>query len=171
LAGKTTKDQRKAAYFIIGNIGKNKTNSDCAEILIRIIRSERDKYALSTLLDLLAEIPIGNEVDLSPIFELLTDDRWLVRYSAISALKNTSSQQAEEKLLELLQRTEDAHDMVYCHSTLNRIGSARAIPAIERGLKSRKRDVKLSAEQAIASITQRVAAQPIIQPGLATPAG
>ncbi len=57
LNGGTTKKQRAAIYFIIGKIGKNAANSECAAVLIGYIRAERDKYALAALLSVLADIP------------------------------------------------------------------------------------------------------------------
>lgn len=49
----------------------------------------------------------------------------------------------------------DAYDITYANAALNRIGTARAIPAIEKHLKSRKRDVKMSAKLAIEEISKR----------------
>jgi HEAT repeat protein len=155
LSGEVPKEQRKAAYFILGNVGKNIQNHECVNVLISLINKEKDKYALATLLDVLADIRIPKETDLSPAYQLLGDNRWLVRHSAIGALRNTESPEAEAHVLAHLEVAEDPHDIVYCHATLNRIGTNQAIPFLERGLKSRKRDVKVSAEQAILAIQQR----------------
>lgn len=161
LAEKITKEQRRAAYFIIGKIGRNTPAAKFANVLIGYIVKEGDKYALAALLDVLADMPMEKEADLSPIFRLLADSRWLVRHAAIRALKNASSPQTESEILGLLQRTDDAHDLVYGHSTLGRIGTGLAIPLLERGLRSRKPDVKSSAAEAIAAIRQRATAQPV----------
>jgi hypothetical protein len=45
--------------------------------------------------------------------------------------------------------------MSNCHATLNEIGSAKAIPLLEKNLKSRKVDVKMSAKFAIEAIKAR----------------
>lgn len=155
LTGKTTKEQRKAAYFILGKLGKNTQSHECADALIGFINKEKDKYVLSTMLDVLADIrkPIG--IDLSPVYQLLGDSRWLVRHSAIKSLKNSESSGAEAHVLAHLEVTEDPYDIVYCHATLNCIGTELAIPLLQRGLKSRKRDVKSSADQAILAIQHR----------------
>lgn len=155
LAQKPTKEQRAAAYFIIGKIGKNCQSHECAARLITYAASERDKYALASLLDRIAEIPKPESVDIWPLFSYLKDKRWLVRHSAIGSLQGCKSSEAEDKLLEVLAITSDPNDIVYCHSTLNRIGTHRALPALEQGLKSRKRDVKDSAQAAIAAIESR----------------
>jgi hypothetical protein len=45
--------------------------------------------------------------------------------------------------------------MTYCHARLNAIGSSKAIPQLEKNLKSRKADVKMSARFAIEAIKAR----------------
>jgi HEAT repeat protein len=154
-----TKAERAAAYFIIGKIGKNLRSVECASVLIAHIAPETDKYALAGLLDRLADIPKPANVDVAPVYRLLRDKRWLVRHAAIRSLINTASPEAEDRLLEVLRDSDDPHDAIYCHATLNRIGTAKALPALEVGLKSRKRDVKLSARAAIDAIAARTAAQ------------
>jgi len=155
LSGKVTKEQRRAAYFIIGKIGKNSQCCECADVLIGFINKEKDKYALATLLDVLSDIKIANETDLNPVYRLIEDGRWLVRHAAIGSLKNAESPEAEVKVLAHLMSTEDPYDISCCNSTLNRIGTEQSIPQIKLGLSSKNRDVKSSAEQAILSIHQR----------------
>lgn len=155
LSGKVSKEQRRASYFILGKLGMNTQSHECANVLIGLINREKDKYALATLLDVLADIRKPKSTDLTPVYQLLGDSRWLVRHSAIGALKNSGSPEPEARVLAHLESAEDPSDVIYCHATLNDIGSNRAIPLLERGLKSRKRDVKLSAELAISAIQQR----------------
>lgn len=153
------KEQRQAAYFIVDKIGKNLQNPDCASKLLSFVPKEKDKYALASLLDGLADIPKPSDMDLMPIFQLLKDKRWLVRHSAIQALKNTNSPEVEKRLLEVLTTSTDHNDLIYCHATLNRVGTLNAISALQEGLKSRKRDVKQSAQAAIDAILSRSSAQ------------
>jgi HEAT repeat protein len=153
------KEQRQAAYFIVGKLGRNRQDSDCASVLLSFIPKEKDKYALAGLLDRLAEIEKPAAMDLNPIYQLLTDKRWLVRHSAIQALNNTNTPAVEEHLLAVMATSTDATDLIYCHATLNRVGSKKSIPGLQEGLKSRKRDVKHSAKAAIEAILSRSAAQ------------
>lgn len=146
---------RSALYFIIGKIGLNTGSERCLEFLIGRLGHESNKYVAATILDRIAELPKTHNTDLSKIYELLDDKRWLVRHSAIQALKGASDLSAEEHLLRLLQRTSDPYDQIYCHATLNAIGTRRALPFLERALGSRKRDVKISAEMAIKAIMGR----------------
>src|ERR1700737_3913026 len=127
LKNEQDKRRRKAAYFILGKLGQKVRSSDCALILLSHVDSENNKYVLSTLLDALGGISKPRNVDLSPIFRRLQDGRWLVRYAAIRALRRTASQEAEDQLLELLEKTNDPDDITYCQETLNEIGNAKAI--------------------------------------------
>lgn len=158
LREKPAKADRAAAYFIIGKVGKNLQSAECASVLIAHIGSESDKYALAALFDGLGEIPKRANENLAPVYRLLQDKRWLVRHAAIGSLRNASSSEAEHRILEVLRDTGDPGDTICCHVTLNGIGTAKALPALQAGLKSRKRDVKLSAEAAIDAILSRIAA-------------
>jgi HEAT repeat protein len=150
-----TARRRSAAYFIIGAVGKNCRSAECAEILIAQIRVEKDRFALSLLLRALADVPKTEQVDLAPVLGLLNDKRWAIRHQAIASLINTYSTEVEDRVLDVLRSSTDPRDAVSCHATLNRIGTTKALPALEAGLKSRKRDVRISAAAAIAAIGER----------------
>ncbi len=149
------KDRRRAAYFILGKLGRKVRTSECSSILLSYLDKEADKYVVSDLLRALSEIRKPDHLDLSPVFRRLEDERWLVRHSAIEALKHADSPEPENRLLQLLQITTDPNDMIYCQATLSEIGTAKALPVIEKNLKSRKRDVKMSAQFAIEAIKVR----------------
>ena len=149
------KDRRRAAYFILGRLGREVRASECSSILLSYLDKETDKYVLSHLLNALRDIRKPRHLDLSPLFRRLEDDRWLVRYSAIEALKYTDPPEPENRLLQLLQITTDPNDMIYCQATLSEIGTAKALPFIEKNLESRKRDVRMSAQFAIEAIKVR----------------
>ena len=148
-------DSRRAAYFILGKLGEKFPTSECAALLVERAKLENNKYVLATLLDALGHSSKPTDLDLTPVYALLTDERWLVRHSAIQSLKRTDSPKVEEMILHVLETTSDPYDLVYCQATLNEIGSAKAIPFIAKNLKSRKRDVKDSAQSAIEAIEAR----------------
>jgi HEAT repeat protein len=150
-----TKNHRRSAYFILRKLGKRVRSFDCVSILFSWSRRETDKYVLYDLLNALADLEIPPGTDLSSVFEHMADKRHLVRHSAIMALRKTDSTLAEDRILSLLQTTSDSDDLISCHSTLGDIGTSKAIPLIEANLKSRKRDVKISAEFAIQKINER----------------
>ncbi len=149
------KAECSAAYFMVGALGKNLKESRCASTLISYIPSETDKQALATLLDNIAKVPVGIGTDLGPVYDLLRDTRWLVRHSAIQALRTSRTPETEDRLLAALVESTDPRDKVYCHSVLSRVGTLKSIPALQAGLESSKRDVKLSAKAAIQEIMLR----------------
>ena len=148
-------DCRRAAYFILGKLGEKFPTSDVPQFLVEQAKKENNKYVLATLLDALAQVSKPSDLDLSPVYVHLADERWLVRHSAIQSLKRTNSPKVEDMILHVLETTSDPNDLVYCQATLNEIGSAKAIPFIAKNLKSRKRDVKDSAQFAIEAIEAR----------------
>jgi HEAT repeat protein len=148
-------DCRRAACFILGKLGEKFPASECAAILVAQAKKEKNKYVLATLLDALAHVSKPSDLDLNPVYALLADERWLVRHSAIQSLKRTNSPKVEDMILHVLETTSDPYDLVYCQATLNEIGSTKAIPFIAKNLKSRKRDVKDSAQLAIEAIEAR----------------
>lgn len=146
---------RKAAYFILGQLGEKFPASGCAALLVAQAKKENNKYVLATLLDALGHISKPSSLDLTPVYALLADERWLVRHSAIQSLRRTHSPDVEDMILHVLETTSDPYDLVYCQATLNEIGTAKAIPFIAKNLRSRKRDVKESAQLAIEAIEAR----------------
>jgi len=147
---------RQSAYTILGKLGRNVAGQECATVLLSRLACEDNKYVLSAALDALARLWKPRTLDISSIYPLLESRHWLVRHSAIRSLANTDSSEAEEHLLSILEKSDDADDIVYCQATLNQIGTPRGIPLMERNLKSRKRDVRGSARSAIEAIKKRL---------------
>jgi len=149
------KPRRAACYFVIGKIGGNVQDSRCARVLLDLLNTERDKHNVASILERVAEISKPSAFDLSSVYVLLEDSRWRVRHAAIQALRNSQGEEVETRLLRHLASTDDPHDQTYCHAVLNHLGTVRSIPLLEANLKSRKRDVKLSAEAALHAIRCR----------------
>lgn len=141
--------------ILLGHIAKNTDNERAGSYLIQRAGKETDKYIISSLLDRIANIkkPIGT--DLQPLIQATKNDKWLIRHSAIQSLNCTTDPIAEATLIEILDSSEDPYNLTYSNATLNRIGTLRAIPHLEKHLKSRKRDVKDSAKYAIEEILKR----------------
>lgn len=157
LARKTPELRRRASYFIIGKLGRNRQHVACSEALLRLLASETNKYNIAAILEELADLQKPATLDLSPIYSFLNDTRWLVRHAAIQSLAYSEDPEFEDHLLQHLASTGDPADQAYCHSVLNRSGTAKSIPALTANLSSRKRDVKLSAELALRAIRSRQA--------------
>lgn len=149
------KKKRDKAYFILGHLAKNTSSVKALDYLIDRIHKETDKYIISSLLDRIAEIKKPSGTDLQPLIQAIKSDKWLIRHSAIQSLNYSSDSVAETALIEILTSSDDAYNLTYTNATLNRIGTLRAIPYLEKHLKSRKRDVKDSAQYAIEEIKKR----------------
>jgi HEAT repeat protein len=149
------KSRRAACHFVIGKIGGNLRDSRCARVLLDLLNSESDKHNIASILERVAEISKPSAFDLARVYELLEDSRWRVRHAAIQALGNSQNEEVETRLLQHLAFTDDPYDQTYCHAVLNHLGTERSIPALEVNLKSRKRDVKQSAEAALRAIRSR----------------
>lgn len=149
------KKKREKAYFLLGHIVKNTNKTTALNYLIQRVEKETDKYIVASLLDRIADIekPVGTE--LQPLFNAIKSDKWLVRYSAIQSLNNSSDPLSETTLIEIIDNSDDPYNLIYSNATLNKIGTLRAIPHLEKHLKSRKRDVQNSARFAIEEIMKR----------------
>ncbi len=156
LATSKSKDEREAVYFLLGAIGANASDVRCAIVLSNYITQERDKYVLSTILQALAKITKPRDFPLENVFHCLSDKRWLVRHAAIQALRATDSPDVEDRLLQHLISPIEPFDVIYCQVTLGGVGTAKSLPALTQNLRSRKRDVKMSAEAAIRGIEGRI---------------
>jgi HEAT repeat protein len=154
-ASDKAKPRRAACYFVIGKIGGNVQDARCARVLLDLLNTERDKHNIASILERVAEISKPSTFDLSSVYALLEDPRWRVRHAAIQALRNSQGEEVETHLLRHLASSDDPYDQTYCHSVLNYLGTVRSIPLLEANLKSRKRDVKMSAEAALRAIRSR----------------
>ncbi|KIQ17243.1 hypothetical protein RT99_19090 [Flavobacterium sp. MEB061] len=149
------KKKRDRSYFLLGHIAKNTSDLKALDYLIYRIQKETDKYIIASLLDRIAAIKKPMGTDLQPLIQATKSDKWLIRHSAIRSLKNALDSAAETALIEILNDSDDPYDLVYTNATINAIGTPRAIPFLEKHLKSRKRDVKDSAKYAIEEIKKR----------------
>lgn len=146
---------REQAYFILGHLAKNTKENSATQYLIERIDKETDKYVISTLLDRISELNKPSGTDIKAIINATKHNKWLIRHSAIQALKNSNDELAELTLIDILEQSEDPYDLTYANSTLIRVGTLKAIPHIEKHLTSKKRDVRITAKYAIEEIKKR----------------
>jgi HEAT repeat protein len=149
------KNKRDRVYFLLGHIAKNTNNTTAINYLIQRVGKETDKYVVASLLDRIADLQKPIKTDLQPLIQATKSDKWLIRHSAIQALDNSSDPDAETALIEILDSSDDPYNLTYANTTLFNIGTIRAIPHLEKHLKSRKRDVKNTAKCAIEEIIKR----------------
>ena len=150
------KKKRDKAYFILSKIAKNIDNLEATKFLIDRIEKETDKYILMAMLDRIADLNKPNGIDLANIIKATENEKWQIRHSAIGALKKTNDEIVEITLLNILNSTNDKHNIIYCISTLYNVGTIKAIPHLEQHLTSRTRDIKNGAEYAINEINNRI---------------
>ncbi|MEO7659776.1 MAG: HEAT repeat domain-containing protein [Pyrinomonadaceae bacterium] len=156
----SNKKSRAAAYFVLGKITKNTSDLSAVQFLINQAYTETDRYITSSIYDLLAEIPKPKGTEISTLKLAVHDKDWLIRHSAIRSLGGCLKTEAEDILISISDSSDDPFDIIYANATLNRFGTTRAIPTLEKHLKSRKRDVKDSARYAIDEIRRREGNQP-----------
>jgi len=162
---KAKREVRNAAYFIYGRLMEQVFLPENAPFYLGRLAVEIDKYVLSSILDRVKDWGrkgrlLPPEVDVSPVIALTVDDRWLVRHSAIHALSACPGEASRRACTFYLgQEDEKAYkyEIYYANIALQTIGMPEDIPLLERFLKSRRPDLKLTAQYAIQYIREREA--------------
>lgn len=169
--GAAKQEIRSAAYFIYGRLlEKAFFSEDCAFFLQRLGK-ETGRALLSSMLDRVkdwrqrAGILLPLELDTTPVRELTRSRYPLVRHSALHALSACPGAENREALaFYLTQEDEKAYqyEIYYANIAMQSIGEAGDIPLLERFLKSRRPDLKITAQYAIRYITDRDAAKSVL---------
>ena len=146
------KKNRDRAYFILGHLTKNTNDVKGLEALIKGISKEKDKYIVGSILDRISAIEKPEGINIEPIIAATKSDKWLIRHSAIPALKKTSNPKAEDALIEVLKSSTDPLDLSYTNATLSEIGTTSSIPHLKGLLTHKKNDVASSSLHAIIKI-------------------
>lgn len=161
---KQKRDVRDAAYFILGRLLEMSFDKTAASFFIQRLKKENDKHMLYSMLNRIADwqrsakIMIPADVDISPILSLARDERRHVRHSAIHALGACPGSESRKVLAHYLMQADEKawqYEMYYANIALQTIGEPADIPLLERFLKSRRPDLKLTAQYAIAYIEER----------------
>ena len=161
---KEKREIRSAAYFIFGRLMQASFDQAACAFFLRRLGAETDKYILGSMLDRIYDwwkyagksIPVG--LDVSPILALTKDDRRSIRHSAICALGACPGKESRDALAcYLTQEDEKAYkyEIYYANIAMQGIGEPEDIPLLERSLKSRRPDLKMTAQYAIQFIRER----------------
>ena len=165
--GGKRKDQREirsAAYFVFGRLMQASFDQDACAFFLRRLEAETDKYILDSMLDRIydwwkyAEISIPACLDVSPIITLTKDKRHSVRHNAISALGACPGKASRDALAYFLTQEDEKaykYEIYYANIAMQGIGEPEDIPLLERSLKSRRPDLKITAQYAIQYIKER----------------
>lgn len=144
---------RKEAYYILATIVKNTSDETALQYLINRCQVEKNNGVLIRILSCLEKIHKPKNMDLSPIFDLITShqgefesyfqDNEAVRNEAIFCLRNTENPAAEPLILNLIpdfEKNNDEFALWRCLSVLQNIGTQASIPTMERMAGSKKID-------------------------------
>jgi hypothetical protein len=134
-------DIKRHAYFILGHNAKNTKDLEATKYLLKRLPNEKDKTILVTILDRLAELFKPSELDTSQIYKLTGNRNWQIRGSAFQALTNNENK-VEDFLINKLTTTDKKDDIRPLLSSLMYVGTAKAIPQVEKHLKSRQPFIK-----------------------------
>jgi hypothetical protein len=115
------------------------------------LRNANGKYDIASALDALARAPDRFFID-PLVIQMTTDDRWLVRHGAISALGNAVGPGVEDALLKAGERTKDWRDLVYVNAALGSVGGRRSLSHLAQAVSHPKEDVATSALAALTKI-------------------
>lgn len=152
------KETRSAAYTIIGYSLRKNFNKEACELLISKLGEETDKNVVSGILDRLACICIPEDIDMCLVIKCSQNDKWLIRHSAISALGSSATQANRDALLFYINQEDEKkykYEITYANGALGQIGLKSDIPYLEKHIKSRKRDIRETAQYAIDRINER----------------
>lgn len=149
---------RNAIYFALGKVLKKTPATEYLAFIVNQLSVETDKYLLSHMLDRIGDLLLPNEVSIEPILICTKDERWQVRYSAISALKASPTVESRNAIIDFIKLEDERKyksEIVYANAVLSYIGMMEDIPFIQLHIKSRIHDIKDSATNAINKIEHR----------------
>lgn len=151
---------RDKAYFIGGKLLANAFDYDFCEFFVNRLSCETNKHVLSSMLDLLAEFDVPQCPNIDLIVGCTQNEKWLIRYSAISALGSFDTNKSRECLRTFVNLDDEKkydYEIVYAQAALGRIGKKEDIKLLQKHANSRKVDMRISARFAIENIENREA--------------
>ncbi len=161
---KAKRDVRMAAGFIYGRLMEQAFDSESCAFFLHWLGTETDRQLLCSMLNRICDwqrragrtIPTG--IDVTPILALARDDRLHVRHGAIHALRACSGRESRAVLAFYLSQEDEKsfeYEMYYANIAMQSIGEPEDIPLLKRFLKSRRPDLKMTAQYAIEKISER----------------
>lgn len=160
---KDRRQVRSAAYFIYGRLMERAFSPDEAPFFLGRLTVETDKYVLSSILDRVSDwgrkgLLLPREMNFSPVLALTVDERRAVRHDAIRALSACPGEASRRACTFYLAKEDEKawqYEIYYANIALQSIGELQDVPLLERFLKSRRPDLKLTAQYAIQYIRER----------------
>lgn len=149
------KNKLKNAYFILGKISQNIKSKNALSFLVSRLPMEKDKSVLQVIFDSVSSSLKPADLDISPIINAVDDTRWQVRQAAIRALNYCTHQEAEERLVKVLNESKENIELIFSCSVLVNIGTPYSVIFLERFINSRNQDLKILSREAIEAIKKR----------------
>ena len=156
---KSEKELRRNAYFVLAKLLVKIENPEYCQFLIESLDRETDRYVLSAMLDSIGWLRLPQEVNIDAIVKCSQDSKWLVRHSAINALRASSTDASREALRYWVRQEDERkykYELIYAHAALGAIGTESDIALLEKHANSRIRDVRDTAAYAIENIQKRI---------------
>jgi hypothetical protein len=159
--GNKHKELRRNIYFVMGCLLRKKMIVTYCQYLIDRLGIETDKYTLALILNQIARLSIPREVNMDYVIKCSKNDKWLVRHSAITALRASDSESCREAARYWVKQVDEKiykYEIIYANACLNEIGVMEDIELLDIHTHSRIRDIKDSALYAIEAIKRRCVA-------------
>lgn len=133
-------DKREMAYFVLKHLYLNTNNHEGVKYLISRVSKESSESVISSLLTQISYFNKTSEIDLYAIIVMLDSNSWMIRSSAISALKFAQFSNVEQALLDRLEKVNkevsDVDEESRNHTSLEKICDALATSGSKKSLES-----------------------------------
>ena len=115
-----------------------------------------DKYVLSSMLDRIEWLNKSAETDLAKIIEYLNHKTWLVKYSAINALKNTNNSIVDDLMIAILNdENAEKHKISYAMGVVYNCGTDKCLAAVEKQTHNKSSIIKAEAKETLRSLREK----------------
>jgi hypothetical protein len=150
------KKRREYMYFTVGRICEKNPYQKGLEFIIDRLDKETDKYVLSSMLDRIEWLQKSAETDLSKIIECLSHKTWQVRYSAITALRNTNNFIVDDLMIAILNDdNSEKHSISYALGVVYNCGTDKCFAAVEKQTHNKSRIIKAEAKETLRSLKEK----------------
>ncbi|MDE5593409.1 MAG: hypothetical protein K2I75_05695 [Clostridiales bacterium] len=156
---------RSRCYYIIGQITIKKfKHEDCEYIFNRLKKEYKNNDVVYSLFEVIcnwrndANIFVPDDIDITPLVEIVTNKRGWIKRCAIQTLGCCPRKESRDVIRTILtQEDEKKHkeEIRWANVALQHIGEHDDIPYLERFLKSRIPNSKITAQYAIQYIKER----------------
>lgn len=156
---------RSRCYYIIGQITKKTfEHQDCEYIFKQLKNEFKNTDVLYSLIEVIcnwrndANIFVPSDIDIKPLIEIVMNKRGYIKTCAIQALGCCPRKESREILRNIIMQEDEKknkEEIRWANVAFQHIGKPEDIPYLERFLKSRIPNSKITAQYAIKYIKER----------------